>query len=293
MHLILGGTGHVGSAVARALIQRSQPVTILTRDGESSTAKELHRQGAEVVRADIHDIETMRLVFRKAKRLFLLNPPADPSTDTDTEERKSLKSILTALPGSGLEKIVAESTYGAQPAPRLGDLGTLYDMEQDLKAQPIPFSLLRAAYYMSNWDASLQTAKKDGVLHSFFPRDFSLPMVAPRDIGNVASRLLTEPVSSTGLHYVEGPERYTINDVADAFSRALNQPIDVVVIPRDRWIQAYKELGFSDAAAASYSAMTAATLDDDISLPESPERGNTSLREYVFDLVRRDRSKAG
>lgn len=287
MHLILGGTGHVGSAVAKALIGNGEPVTVVTRDGESAAAKELQRQGAKITCADVHDTEAMRQVFRKGKRLFLLNPPADPSTDTDTEEQKTLRSILTALEGSGLEKIVAQSTYGAQPVHRAGDLGILYNMEQSLKAQSIPCSIIRAAYYMSNWDASLETARTDGTVVSFFPEDFALPMVAPGDIGNVVARLLREPVNSTGLHHVEGPEWYTAADVAAAFATALERLVHVVVIPRNDWRQAYKKVGFSDEAASSYAAMTAIVLEQPF-LQESPERTETSLLEYVAGLVHRN-----
>jgi hypothetical protein len=59
--------------------------------------------------------------------------PAKPSTDTVAEEQKTLSSILKALENSGIEKVVAESTYGAQPGEGVGDLGVLYDMEEQLK----------------------------------------------------------------------------------------------------------------------------------------------------------------
>ena len=68
---------------------------------------------AEVPVADVHDVEAMREVFRRGKRLFLLNPPADPSIDTDAVERETARCLLAALEGSGLEKVVAELTYGA------------------------------------------------------------------------------------------------------------------------------------------------------------------------------------
>ena len=45
-------------------------------------------------------------------------------------------------------------------------------------------------------------------MHSLYPADFKLPMVAPADIAHVAARLLTEPLAQTGRHYVEGPAHY-------------------------------------------------------------------------------------
>jgi uncharacterized protein YbjT (DUF2867 family) len=288
VHIILGGSGHIGSALATALAHNGEPVTIVTRD--RSKADSLQQRGIQVAVADVHDSDALRHVFRQGTRLFLLNPPADPSTDTDVEERKSVASILAALDGSGIEKVVAESTYGAQPGERSGDLGVLYEMEQALAAQSIPASIIRGAYYMSNWDAALETARTDGVVQTMFPADFELPMVAPYDIAQVAAGLMIEPVDRTGLYYVEGPERYTPSDVAAAFAASLNRPVELAVTPRDQWTQAFKALGFSEKAADSYAGMTAMTLDRRHPLPDAPVRGSTSLQSYVDALVRDDAS---
>jgi uncharacterized protein YbjT (DUF2867 family) len=224
-------------------------------------------------------------VLAQGKRLFLLNPPADPATDTDIEERKSLTSILEAIKNSDLEKIVAELTYGAQPGHRIGDLGVLYEMEQQLAAQPIPFSIIRAAYYMSNWDFALQTAKQDGVIHTFFPTDFELPMVAPQDIGELAARLITEPVENTGLHNIEGPERYSSLDVAAAFAQALQKKVKAVEIPRDQWSNTLQNMNFSKEAAESFSNMTTIAIEGELPTRDTAIQGTISLERYIAELV--------
>ena len=136
MYVILGGTGQVGSATARALLDDGQEVTIVTRDG--SHGKGLKDAGAKVAVADIRDVDKLRKVFQTGKRAFLLNPPADPSGDTDSEERANVAAIVSALDGSGLEKVVAASTYGAFNGERCGDLTVLHEFEQALKRQSIP-----------------------------------------------------------------------------------------------------------------------------------------------------------
>jgi uncharacterized protein YbjT (DUF2867 family) len=284
MHIVLGATGHIGTALCEALIAQGESVTAITHN--ASRKVELQRKGLQVAVVDVLDTDALRGAFRQGERLFLLNPPAAPSTDTDAEERRSLASILAALEGSGLRKIVAESTYGAQRVERAGDLGILWDMEQALNAQPIPTSIIRGAYYMSNWDASLQTALTQGVVQSFYPDDFKLPMVAPHDIGQVAARLMTEAVEHTGMHHVEGPQMYSASDVAEAFAAALHRPVQTVVTPRGQWVQAFKALGFSEKAAQSYASMTALTLDRRYTSPSAPIRGETSLQAYVTRLAR-------
>lgn len=285
MYIILGGTGHIGSAAARALLARGQPVTIVTSDSKSSKAHGWETQGAKVAEADVHDIASLHRVFRTGTRAFLLNPPAPINTDTDAEERQTVANIVAALEGSGLEKVVAESTYGAQPGEGTGDLSVLYELEEALKSQAIPATIIRGAYYMTNWDGSLEAAKKEGVLNTMYPPDMKLPMVFPADIGRYAARLLMEDVDKTGLHYVEGPDHYSAEDVAREFSLALNRAVRVEITPRDQWLAAFKGNGFSDAAAASYSRMTAAGIDGKIPPAVDPVRGSTTLREYITKLV--------
>jgi len=233
--------------------------------------------------ADVLDPKQLREAFNKGERLFLLNPPAPPHTDTVTQEKKTVTTILDALKGSNIKKVVAESTYGAQPGEGIGDLSVLYEMEQRLHRLGIPGSIIRGAYYMSNWDMSLATAKNEGVVYSFYPADFKLPMVAPEDIGKTAADLLMEPIEMTGLHHVEGPEEYSANDVADAFARSLGQPVKVVEITRDRWIPVLKSMGFSEKAAASMAAMTKATLEVPYKR-EDPVRGIITLQDYIGAL---------
>ena len=283
MHVILGGTGHIGSALAHALLEQGEAVTVVTRT--PSKASDLERKGARVATADVNNTEALRNVIGQGERLFLLNPPADPSMDFDAEERKTIAAMLAALDGTNLEKIVAASTYGAQSGDHMGDLGSLYEMEQALAKRPIPTAVVRGAFYMSNWDAQLPTARDNETLYTFFPPDFEVPMVDPGDIGKLAAELMTEPATATGLYHVEGPARYASNDVASAFSRALDKPVAAIQIPQDQWLHAFKTLGFSDKASVSFSNMFAATLAGQFPSPDVARRGTTSLEDYVSNLV--------
>lgn len=286
MFIVLGGNGHVGSAVAMELLKLRQPVTVVTR---STTSKGLwEKRGAQIAIADVSDAAALRRIFRTGKRAFLLNPPAPVSTDSDAKETNTAASIIEALDGSGLEKVVAESTYGAQPGQRCGDLSVLYRFEQQLATQSIPFGVIRAAYYMSNWDSALASARDEGVLHTLFPADFKLPMVAPTDIGRFAAHLLTASIGEVGLHHVEGPEPYAPADVAAAFSDVLGKPVRVETTPRGQWVQAFVDMGFSAEAADSYARMTGATVDQTYEPASEPIHGFTSLHTYIENLVQRD-----
>lgn len=283
MYVIMGGTGHVGSATAEALLARGAAVTLVTRSADR--AEEWRAKGADIAEADVEDVASLREAFRRGRRALLLNPPADTTTDTDTVERRTVAKILAALEGSGLEKVVAESTGGAQPGDRIGDLNVLWELEEGLRAQAIPAAINRAAYYMSNWDGQLDAVRRTGKLQTLFPADLALPMVAPHDLGQAVATRLSSSLDDVGVRYVEGPRLYTSDDVARAFSQALGRPVAVEVTPRDRWKQAFLGLGFSDAAAESYARMTAVAVDSGFDVSGDPLRGTTTLDTYIRDLV--------
>ncbi|WP_034157510.1 NmrA family NAD(P)-binding protein [Sphingomonas sp. ERG5] len=284
MYVIMGGSGHVGSALAETLLKRGEAVTIVTRDAtHGSSAAGL---GAETAVADVNDVESLRAAFRLGRRAFLLNPPAEITTDTDVVERETAAKIVAALAGSGLEKVVAESTAAAQPGERIGDSNTLWELEEGLRAQPIPAAINRAGYYMSNWDAQLEGIRKTGKLQTNFPADFEIPMVAPRDLGVIAAERLTSPIDDDGVRFIEGPKRYSSADVAKAFAAALGREVEVVVTPREQWVATYLKLGFSQPAAESYSRMTGLALDKGFHLVDSIH-GPTTLERYIRDLVDR------
>ena len=178
-----------------------------------------------------------------------------------------------ALAGSGLEKVVAQSTYGAQPGERLGDLNTLHELEAGVRDQPIPSAIVRAAYYYTNWDAQLDPIREAGVLTTMYPATLKIPMVSPDDLGREAARLLMASADVGGTVYVE------------AFATALGRPVETAVVPRDHWEAAFRKLGFSDPAARSYARMTAISVDGDYTMPDDPVRGTVSLPDHVVALT--------
>jgi len=279
MFVIMGANGHVGSAVAKTLLDRAQPVTIVTHNRDRGDR--WRGVGAEVAVADVNDADSLRRAFARGRRAFLLNPPADIKTDTDAVERASVAGILAAVEGSGLEKVVAESTAGAQPGERVGDSSVLWELEEGLRRQPIAAAINRAPFYMSNWDEQLEPVRKSGKLATMLPADLKLPMAAPDDLGRFAAERLMSGLDDVGIRYIEGPSRYAPSDVAAVFAKALQRPVEVEVTPRDQWRSAYRTLGFSEPAADAYARMTEAALDRGFDNIVDPLQGSITLEDYI------------
>jgi len=275
MYVVMGATGHVGSAVVRALQARGEQVLGVSHATDAASL------GVDLVRADVNDVGSLRAAFRRGRRAFLLNPPGDIAGDSDAIERRTVHNILAALQGSGLEKVVAASTGGAQAGDRLGDLNTLWELEQGLAPQEIPAAVNRGAYYFSNWEAQIESARQSGELHSPFPADLAIPMVAPEDLGQAAAERLVSGLDDVGVRSVEGPARLTSQQVAEVFSAVLGRPVRLVVTPRAQWEAAFRATGFSPEAASSYARMTAACVDQGFDTPADTWRGATTFEAWL------------
>ncbi|MBB3464593.1 NmrA family NAD(P)-binding protein [Rhizobium sp. BK377] len=283
MYVILGASGHIGSVVIDALQASSEKVIAVVHSAQKAAA--IKHGGVEPVIADVADTGQLRSILQKGRRAFLLNPPGDIKGDTNAEEMKTARSIAAALDGSGLEKLVVASTYGALDGAGIGDLSVLYEFERLVKASGIPTAVNRGAYYFTNLDMLLQSVRETGRLLTPFPADMKMPMVSPRDLGEAAVARLKSPVDDIGIDYVEGPERYSFADVANAFSSLLGRPVTIETIAREKFEEYYLGLGFSWAAARCYAKMTEVTIDTGFEMPGRPHRGGTTLDKHLEALL--------
>lgn len=281
MFIVLGASGNVGSEVVKALTAAGQPVLAVVHSEEKSVR--LRSRLVEPIVVDLTDGEALRAILRRGRRAFLLNPPGDPAGDSTAQELATVRSISGALADSGLEKIVVASTYGAQQGEEIGDLSTLHEFERLAVASGIPTAINRGAYYFTNLDM-LADAAREGSLPTAFPADFVLPMVSPIDLGAAAAERLQSAMDDTGIVYVEGPARYTFEDVAAAFSQFLGRRVEVLTTPRDQWEESFRAVGFSPQAARAFARMAAATMDAP-ELPDNPYRGAVSLQAHVAGLA--------
>jgi len=58
MYIVMGATGHVGSAVAETLLALGEPVGIITHDPEH--ADSWRDTNAEIIEADVNDVPSLR-----------------------------------------------------------------------------------------------------------------------------------------------------------------------------------------------------------------------------------------
>ncbi|WP_244850827.1 NmrA family NAD(P)-binding protein [Caballeronia sp. SL2Y3] len=244
MYAITGISGQVGGALADALLQAGQRVRAVVRDankGEPWAAR-----GCEVANARMNDAHALAQAFEGAHGVFILLPPHFDPLPGFPETREVIEAIVSAVQRAKPRKIACLSTIGAQATET--NLLTQHTLLQDaLIAQPIPVTFLRPGWFMENSAWDVQSARDEGVVHSFLqPLDHAIPMVATEDVGRTAARLLQEESHGTRVVELEGPQRVSPRDIAAAFSAVLGKPVTAQAVPRESWRDMFEQQGMKN-----------------------------------------------
>jgi NAD(P)H dehydrogenase (quinone) len=243
MVAVTGITGKVGSRVARGLLAQGQTVRAVVRS--RAKGDEWAALGCDVSVASIDDAAAMTEAFRGVDAVFLLTPPNyDPEPGFPDTQRNSV-AIRTAIEESRPAKVVFLSTVGAQVT-EMNLLNNSGMTEAMLRTVPVPVAFLRAAWFMENAAWDIESAKS-GVVHSFLqPLDHRIPMVATEDIAQTAVELLGQSWKGVRVVELEGPERYSADDVAAALASVLHTPVRNEIVPRSTWEELFRSQGMKN-----------------------------------------------
>ena len=240
MFAITGVTGKVGGAVARSLLAQGHTVRAVVRDAEKG--RSWSAQGYEIAIASVEDATGLTKAFHGVEGVFLMTPPNYDPEPGFPETHKAAAAIRQAIETSRPGKVVFLSTVGAHVAEQ--NLLTNSKITEDsLRTSSIPIALLRAAWFMENAAWDVEAARK-GVIPSFLqPLDHRIPMVAAADIARTATELLGETWTGVRTVELEGPRRYSANDIAAGLGAALERPVRAEAVPHDEWETLFRSQG--------------------------------------------------
>jgi uncharacterized protein YbjT (DUF2867 family) len=244
MYTVMGVTGKVGGATARALLAQGKRLRVVVRDRVK--AEDWAVQGCEVAIADLDDAKSLRRAFEGTEATFVMLPPLfDPSPDW-REARAMIDTLRTALAEGAPKRVVALSTIGAD-AQRPNLLTQLGLLERALSTLAMPVTFLRAAWFMENAAVDLAAAQDHGVIASYLqPLDRAVPMIATADVGSVVADLLQQQWNGTRIVELESAERVSPAAVAAAFSKALGKPVRAEAVPREQWDTIFRKQGMQN-----------------------------------------------
>jgi uncharacterized protein YbjT (DUF2867 family) len=259
MFVVFGVTGNTGSVTAGTLLAQGKSVRVVVHSaarGEAWKAK-----GADVIVADLEDHAALERALKGAEGAYVLFPPMFGSSQVRADNDRRAKNVAAAIAAVDVGHVVLLSSIGAQHPDGTGSVLYLHDAEATIArtvssssvARAVTF--LRAAYFMENWILALQPASQ-GVFPTFLRAERAIPMVATRDIGLAAARLLAEGGSGARIVQLAGPREYAPNDVASSLERLLGKVISVQQHPDEAMAAAMRAAGMNDEWSRLFQELT-------------------------------------
>jgi uncharacterized protein YbjT (DUF2867 family) len=288
MYVILGATGNTGKIVAETLLDSGQEVRVVGRS--KARLEGFTILGADAFEANLKDSASLTKAFSGAQAVYALVPPDPASADYRAEQDATTNSIASALEATGVEHVVALSSFGADKADKTGPVAGLHVMEERFSLIPkLNFLFLRAGYFMENLLAQVGIIKSFGMMAGPVRADLALPMIATYDIATAAADALAT-LDFTGHQAREllGQRDLTYSQMAKIVGAAIGIPnLAYIQLPGEQVIQAITQMGISKNMATLICEMSDALNSGHMRPlePRSPANTTpTTFEEFVGEV---------
>ena len=177
--LVTGATGTQGGAVSRELLDRGYQVRALTRNPDSARARALADLGAELVKGDFSDAQSIAAAMDGVHGVFAVTLFWLDGYEGEVNQGKRLIDEATK---AGVEHFVLTSVAGADESTGIPHFDSKWEVEQYLHQSSLTWSIVRPVEFMDNWYGSVEEFKKGSLVDPRSP-DSSHQWIASRDIG--------------------------------------------------------------------------------------------------------------
>jgi uncharacterized protein YbjT (DUF2867 family) len=258
---VVGATGAQGGGVCRAVLADTgggYGVRAVTRNAGSDKAMELKKLGAEVVEADIDDVESLKRAFRGAHGAFCVTFFWEHMSPE--KELAEAKNMADAAKDAGVRHVIwstLEDTrmwipmddnriptlMGKYKVPHFDAKG---EADRLFSGSGVPATCLLTSFYWENLIHFGMGPRRgeDGNLYLTLPMgDRKLPGIASEDIGKCAYAIFRKGGEFTGKTVGIAGGHLTGGQMAAALSKALGQEVRY----NDVSPEAYRKLGFPGA----------------------------------------------
>jgi uncharacterized protein YbjT (DUF2867 family) len=258
---VVGATGAQGGGVCRAVLADADGgygIRAVTRDAGSDKAKELKRLGADVVEADIDDVESLKRAFRGAYGAYCVTFFWEHFSPE--KELAEAKNLADAAKDAGVRHVIWSTLEDTRKWVPPGDrrmptlMGKYKVPHFDAKGEAnrffsergLPVTFLLTSFYWENLIHFGMGPKRgeDGNIYITLPMgDRKLPGIASGDIGKCAYAIFRKGREFIGKTVGIAGDHLTGGQMAAALSRALGVEIRYNAVSPE----AYRKLGFPGA----------------------------------------------
>jgi uncharacterized protein YbjT (DUF2867 family) len=258
---VVGATGAQGGGLVRAILSDERggfSARALARDVNSDKAKELAKLGAELVAADVDDVESLKRAFEGAYGAYCVT--FFWAHFSPEREIANATNMAQAAKQAGIEHVIWSTLEDTRQWVPLSDnrmptlMGKYKVPHFDAKGEAnqvftdlgLPVTFLLTSFYWDNFIYFGMGPKKgpDGKLALTMPMgDKKLPGIAAQDIGRCAYGIFKRGREFIGKTVGIAGEHLTGAQMAAALTKALGQEVRYNDVPPE----VYRSFGFPGA----------------------------------------------
>lgn len=281
MYVIIGATGHTGSAAANKLLANGKKVRVVGRN--ASHLAPFVAKGAEPFAADATDKNAMTKAFAGAQAVYVMLPPDLTTRDYFAYANQVTESLATAIENNHVKHAVSLSSIGADKPEKTGPIVGLHRLEDRLnRIADLNALHLRAAYFMENTLGQADAIAQMGYAAGPLRADLKFPLIAARDIGEYAADALSRlDFSGHQVQELHGNRDLSYSEVTAVIGKAIGKPdLKYVRLTPEQFRGALMQMGMSSHSADLLTEM-AQSMDSGYVKPlEARSSRNTTPTSY-------------
>lgn len=278
-------SGNVGRHVVRDLVRAGVRPRVLAHRPESLATDLAHHVDLRVV--DLADSGELADSLVGVSALFV-TVPALPSDDPLADYDRFGTSIARAVDRADVDRVVLQSSVGAELRHGAGEIDGLGRVEDLLDATDASVLHLRCGFFFTNLILQVE-ALRAGEVPVVLPTDQPLAWVAPVDIAAVAtSWLLRADWAGRHVRAVHGPADLGWADALDIVSEATGHRVRATRVGDDDMRDILSGAGMGERQVEAVLGMSTGMRDG--FTPEQPrDVGSTTpttLAAWSYDVLR-------
>ena len=281
MYVVTGATGNTGRVIAETLLAKGKKVRAMGRNVEH--LQSLVDRGAEAFVGSVADSSAVLSAFRGAQAVYVMIPPNYTTEDFRAYQNEIGKAYASAIRQAGIPYVINLSSVGAHLSEGAGPISGLYDVEQQLnQLQSLNIVHLRAGFFMENLFFSLDLIRNRNINGSSLRGDLKMPMIATRDIAQVAAQLLLSlDFSGQSTRELLGQREISMQEATQIIGRAIGKDeLAYVQFSYEQAEQAMVGMGLSQDVARSLNEMDRALNEEHVRPLEKRSATNTTPTSF-------------